>query len=180
MIRLIKWEDDGSINLTEWNAILSHTWGNPNDEVTYQDIIQEAASRKKEYRKIEFCRKQAASDGLQYFWVDTCCIDKSNSVELSEAINSMFRWYREATCCYVYMPDVPKGSDPSLVPWESQFYKSKWFTRGWTLQELLAPVSVRFFSVEGDFLGDKTSLETQIHNITKIDIRALRGTNYLV
>ncbi|PQE24719.1 hypothetical protein CJF32_00007005 [Rutstroemia sp. NJR-2017a WRK4] len=179
MIRLLHLNEDGSISLTEWNppvppyAILSHTWGDPNEEVSYQDIIQGTASLKKEYRKIKFCRKQAASDGLHYFWVDTCCINQPNFSELSEAINSMFRWYREAAHCYVYMADVSTRVTGPLA--RSQFYKSRWFTRGWTLQELLAPASVRFFSVEGDPLGDKMSLETQIHNITKIDIRALRG-----
>ncbi|PQE04363.1 heterokaryon incompatibility protein [Rutstroemia sp. NJR-2017a BBW] len=172
MIRLLHSNDDGSISLTEWNsqvppyAILSHTWGDPNEEVSYQDIIQGTASRKKEYRKLELCRDQVGYDGLRYFWVDTCCIDKPNFSELSEAINSMFRWYREAANCYVYMSDVSMGgSDPA----------SKWFTRGWTLQELLAPASVMFFSVEGAFLGDKRSLEGVIQHITKIDIRALRG-----
>ncbi|PQE24076.1 heterokaryon incompatibility protein [Rutstroemia sp. NJR-2017a BVV2] len=174
MIRLLYSNDDGDISLTEWNspvppyAILSHTWGDPNEEVSYQDIIQGTARWKKEYRKIEFCRRQAAHDGLQYFWVDTCCIDKPNFSELSEAINSMFRWYREAAHCYVYMSDGR---------WKHPFCTSKWFTRGWTLQELLAPASVKFFSVEWGFLGNKRShsLQELIYEATNIDIRALRG-----
>jgi hypothetical protein len=103
---------------------------------------------------------------------------KSNNNELSEAINSMFRWYRDAVKCYVYLSDV---SQPALSvndafnhrTWESDFRKSKWFTRGWTLQELLAPRSVKFFSREGNRLGDKTS--RQIHKITGIADSALRG-----
>jgi hypothetical protein len=77
-------------------AILSHTWGADGDEVTFQDIIEHIGKNKVGYAKIQFCANQAANDGLHYFWVDTCCIDKSSSAELTEAINSMFRWYREA------------------------------------------------------------------------------------
>jgi hypothetical protein len=118
---------------------------------------------------------------LQYFWVDTCCINKSNNTELSEAINSMFRWYRNADKCYVYLSDV--SSPPfdandkfSSLPCESAFRASRWFTRGWTLQELLAPRSVEFFSQEGNRLGDKRSLERQIHEITGIAVLALQGS----
>src|SRR5947209_1374185 len=103
--------------------------------------------------------------------MDTCCIDQSNNNELSEAVNSMFRWYRNAVKCYVYLSDVPQ---PALSI-NDAFRKSRWFTRGWTLQELLAPRSVEFFSREGNRLGDKTSLERQIHEITGIADSALRG-----
>jgi hypothetical protein len=112
--------------------------------------------------------------------VDTCCIDKSNAVELQEAINSMFRWYQNAVKCYVYLSDVStkkqKASDS--YTWELAFRSSKWFTRGWTLQELLAPSpgSVEFSSRERDRLGDKKSLEQQIHEITGIPVSALRGS----
>ncbi|PVH71050.1 HET-domain-containing protein [Cadophora sp. DSE1049] len=76
--------------------------------------------------------------------VDTCCIDKSNSVELAEAINSMFRWYRMSTKCYVYLSDVSRTAvNTNELAWESAFRKSRWFTRGWTLQELLAPTSIQ-------------------------------------
>ncbi len=116
---------------------------------------------------------------LKYFWIDTCCIDKSSSAELQEAITSMFRWYHNATRCYVYLSDVSVGDcDASgrQLPWESTFRASRWFTRGWTLQELLAPDSVEFFSQEGKRLGDKRSLEQQIHEITRIAVQALHGT----
>jgi len=134
------------------------------------------------YDKIRFCGEQARRDGLQYFWVDTCCIDKSDSAELSEAINSMFRWYRNAAKCYVYLSDVSitkrKASNQfSKFTWESALPASRWFTRGWTLQELLAPGSVEFFSQEGKRLGDKRTLERLIHEITGIAIPALRGTS---
>lgn len=132
------------------------------------------------YNKIRFCGGQAIRDGLQYFWVDTCCIDKSNSTELQEAVNSMFRWYQNASKCYVYLSDVSiveqeGGTSPSQCPWESAFRASRWFTRGWTLQELLAPNSVEFFSQEGKLLGNKKTLEQQIHEITRIAVAAIRG-----
>jgi hypothetical protein len=159
-------------------AILSHTW--TGQEVTYQDLISGAGKSKSGYEKIKFCGEQATRDGLRYFWVDTCCIDKSNSVELSTAIISMFRWYRNAEKCYVYLTDVsaPAYSGdvrPSQSTWEAAFGGSRWFTRGWTLQELIAPAKVEFYSEEGKRLGDKQSLEKPIHEITQIPVQALRG-----
>src|SRR5580693_6861571 len=85
-------------------AILSHTWGK--DEISFQDIQRGSADKKAGYAKIKFSRTQALDDGLDYFWVDTCCIDKSSSAELSEAINSMYRWYQNAQICYAYLADV--------------------------------------------------------------------------
>jgi WD40 repeat protein len=160
-------------------AILSHTWTDGH-EVTFSDLQHGTGKVKKGYEKIRFCGKQAELDGLRYFWVDTCCIDKSNQVELQDAINSMFRWYQNAIRCYVYLSDVSvtkrKASNGSSeFTWEPNFRASKWFTRGWTLQELLAPPSVKFFSVEGKPLGDKGSLERQISEITDIPTPALRG-----
>ncbi|KAK4182006.1 NACHT domain-containing protein, partial [Podospora australis] len=129
------------------------------------------------YAKIRFCGDQAWRDGLRFFWVDTCCIDKSNSVELQEAINLMFRWYRNAAKCYTYLVDVsipsPDVDDKSI--WEPAFRASRWFTRGWTLQELIAPTSVEFFSREKIRLGDRKSLEKIIHSVTGIPLEALRG-----
>jgi hypothetical protein len=150
-------------------AILSHTWGD--DEVTFRDLTEGTGTTKAGYRKINFCAKQAALDGLQYFWVDTCCIDKSSSEELREAINSMFRWYRESAKCYVYLEDVSAGSSPKNL---LAFQQSKWFTRGWTLQELLAPRCVEFFSTEGVLLGSKSSLVQEIAEITQIPTEALQ------
>jgi NACHT domain/Heterokaryon incompatibility protein (HET) len=218
-------------------AILSHRWGPDNEEVTFEDMTKGTGEKKLGYKKIRFCGEQARQHGLDYFWVDTCCIDKENKAELAQAINSMFRWYRNATRCYVYLSDVssplvgsndecnprPWESDfrkskwftwdwtlqainsifywyrnatrryvylsdvssPAVNndddcnprPWESDFRKSRWFTRGWTLQELLAPASVEFFSQEGKRLGDKTSLMQQIHEITNISLPALQGNS---
>ncbi|KAF2183663.1 hypothetical protein K469DRAFT_667871 [Zopfia rhizophila CBS 207.26] len=161
-------------------AILSHTW-KEGQEITFKDLMDGTGQSKTGYDKIRFCGQQAERDGLRYFWVDTCCIDKSNHVELQEAINSMFRWYQNAAKCYVYLSDVSTAkrtaSDEfSEFTWELAFRESRWFTRGWTIQELLAPRSVKFFSREGKQLGDKRTLERRIHEITGIAILVLRGT----
>jgi hypothetical protein len=186
-MRLLKLEDGGEFSLIEFigdkiprYAILSHTWEADDEEVTFKDLMKGTNKSKAGYQKIRFCGKQAATDKLQYFWMDTCCINKSSSAELSEAINSMFRWYRDANKCYVYLSDVSfsgsiKNDQFSQQTWEPAFQKSRWFTRGWTLQELIAPASVEFFSVEGERLGDKKSLERQIHEITGIAPQALQG-----
>jgi hypothetical protein len=154
-------------------AILSHTWGE--GEVTFGELVDGTGESKKGYEKIRFCGTQAAKDGLNYFWVDTCCINKSILVELQDAINSMFRWYQNADECYVYLPDV-SAMEPSDFTWEPAFRKSRWFTRGWTLQELLAPRTVIFFSAESKCLGDRKSLKQQISEITTIPLLALQGT----
>jgi len=181
-MRLLKRAENGELSLTEFfddsiprYAILSHTWGKAGDEVSFEDLNKGSGRDKNGYHKILFCEKQAANDGLQYFWVDTCSIDKSSSSELTEAINSMWRWYSNAAKCYVYLSDVSDTYQPSLITWEADFRSSRWFTRGWTLQELIAPPLVEFFSLEGKRLGDKRSLEQQIHEITGINMQALRG-----
>jgi hypothetical protein len=186
-MRLLEYNNDGEFSLTKDfvgkipdYAILSHTWGADTEEVAYRDLIDGTGKKKVGYKKIRFCGQQARHDGLQYFWVDTCCIDKSNIAELSEAINSMFRWYCDAARCYVYLSDVsitglPQNSDQPVLSWEPSFRASRWFTRGWTLQELLAPASVEFFTQEGVRLGDKRSLQQQIYEKTGIPILALQG-----
>lgn len=159
-------------------ATLSHTWGDDGEEVSYKDLVEGLGKHKAGYRKIQFCVKQAAKDGLRYSWVDTCCIDKSNSSELSEAINSMFSWYENATKCYVFLSDVSMSrydSTRTIPEWELDFRSSRWFNRGWTLQELLAPTSVEFFSRDCKWLGDKKSLERQINEVTGISVLALQG-----
>ncbi|KAI3327160.1 HET-domain-containing protein [Xylariaceae sp. AK1471] len=122
-------------------AILSHTWGE--DEVLFQDLSDPKHKEKLGYKKIEGCCRQALRDGHDYVWVDTCCIDKKSSAELSEAINSMFKWYQQASVCYAYLVDVPFGENPRKK--DSAFRKSRWFTRGWTLQELVGPKKLIFF-----------------------------------
>lgn len=156
-------------------AILSHTWGDDDDEVAFKDVAEGTHKNKIGYDKIRFCGKQAASDSLNYFWVDTCCINRADYTELHTAINSMFRWYENATKCYVYLTDVSTSTGTGLLTWEDSFRKSRWFTRGWTLQELLAPLFVEFFSKECHRLGDKKSLQQQISDITAIPITVLQG-----
>lgn len=157
-------------------AILSHTWGD--EEFLFEDLISGTGKEKAGFKKILFCSEQAAHDQIYYIWVDTCCIDKWNRRELSNAINSMFRWYKNAAKCYALISDVSThtiDAEQSQDTWLESFRNSRWFTRGWTLQELLAPASVEFFSSEGHRLGDKISLEQQIHEVTHIPVRALRG-----
>ncbi|EFY94781.2 Heterokaryon incompatibility [Metarhizium robertsii ARSEF 23] len=187
-MRLLKRDDIGNYSLTPDlssddvppYAILSHTWGP--DEVVFQDLTTTPGDwqRKAGYHKIEFCADQARRHGLEFFWVDTCCIDKSDSIELQTAINSMFRWYGDAKRCYVYLSDVSgpaaSGRRNSMTSWDDAFRQSRWFTRGWTLQELIAPKTVDFYSEEGAWLGDKQSLEPMIRDITGIPASALRGT----
>lgn len=185
-MRLLQRRQDGGYELTSVDgdhpppyAILSHTWTD-GQEITYQELISGTGKDKTGYNKIHFCAEQAATDGVQYFWVDTCCIDKSNQIELSTAINSMFKWYQGAVKCYVYLPDV---SVPDEVPdaqsfritWLEAFRRSRWFTRGWTLQELVAPARVEFFSKERRLLGTRISLEQEVHQITQIPVGVLRG-----
>ncbi|ORY63343.1 heterokaryon incompatibility protein-domain-containing protein [Pseudomassariella vexata] len=186
-MRLLKLQHGGELSLTKDlvddippYAILSRTWGSDDEEVTFKDLAEDMGKTKAGFRKIRFCGEQAAHDDLQHFWVDTCCIDKSNSAELSEAINSMFRWYSNATKCYVYLSDVPKDHHGPIEQskawsWEFAFRESRWFTRGWTVQELVAPSSVEFFSSGCQRLGDKKSLEQQVQEIMGIAVRALRG-----
>jgi hypothetical protein len=180
-MRLLEFNGHGGFSLTEFAedeiprySILSHTWGPDCDEVTYKDITTGTGSEKAGFEKLQFCRKRVAEDDLRYFWIDTCCIDRSSSTELSEAINSMFRWYQNAVKCYVFLVDVStQHSDEGSI--NNQLCASRWFQRGWTLQELIAPRSVEFFSRQGMSLGNKTSLEAQIHNITGISTLALQG-----
>jgi hypothetical protein len=109
MMHLLQHHNNGDFSLASYfshdippYAVLSHTWGPEGDEVTFQDLTNGTGKGKTGYSKIRFCGEEARRDGLQCFWVDTCCIDKSNSTELAEAINSMFRLFAEAVKCYVY------------------------------------------------------------------------------
>ncbi|KAI0604435.1 kinesin light chain 1 [Pyrenophora tritici-repentis] len=159
-------------------AILSHRWSD--SEILIEDILNGTYKEKEEgYRKLEFCANQAAQDELQYFWIDTCCIDRWDLRERSKAINSMFQWYKDAIRCYVFLSDVSVSTKTEPVQqsdWEASFRASDWFTRGWTLQELIAPVLVDFFSCERHHIGDRASLDQLIHNITGIPLAALRNS----
>jgi hypothetical protein len=176
----LRWTEDLIGDKIPPYAILSHTW-KEGQEVTFADLkdldnaVDVDTQRKEGYQKIRFCAQQAKRDGLDYFWVDTCCIDKANNTELSRAINSMFRWYQNAERCYVFLSDV--ANDTSEIDSKSALKQSRWFKRGWTLQELLAPRSVEFFSKEGERLGDKESLQHLIYEVTGIPIEALSGSD---
>jgi hypothetical protein len=181
-MRLLQLNQHGEVSLTKDlgsdippYAILSHTWGADDDEVTFDDLEKGLGKSKAGYTKLRFCGNQARKDKIDYFWVDTCCINKANHSELAEAIASMFRWYRNAVKCYVYLSDVTTSNCETEQAWQSAFRSSRWFTRGWTLQELLAPRSVDFFSREEKLLGDKNTLEKLIHEITNIPVAALHG-----
>ena len=145
-------------------AILSHTWDK--EEVTLQDMEGTRAANKKGYEKIKGCCSIAAANRFEYVWIDTCCIDKTSSAELSEAINSMYRWYQEAEVCYVYLADVPS---------KKSFLESRWFTRGWTLQELIAPSMVIFLDEGWKELGTKETLRQDISDFTGIPVSMLSG-----
>ncbi|KAK4451027.1 hypothetical protein QBC34DRAFT_61486 [Podospora aff. communis PSN243] len=184
-MRLLERNDTGDVRLTDDlpidkippYAILSHTWGD--GEVAFTELKDGTGEKKAGYAKIKFCGDQAQSDGLKYFWVDTCCIDKSDAAELQHTLNTMFQWYRNSAKCYVYLADVStcqQGADGN-PSWKLAFQNSRWFTRGWTLQELIAPTIVKFFSMEGTYLGDKQSLRHQIQNATSIPLGALQGNN---
>ena len=152
-------------------AILSHRW--EGKEVGFHDF--EAAKERDgpEFSKIKnFCSfvSRQRSRMVDWVWIDTCCIDKKSSAELSEAINSMFQWYKKAWICYAYLSSVDAG------PWsvqEQRFRQSPWFTRGWTLQELIAPTSLRFLDRQWNIIGNKSELGAEISAITGI------GEHYL-
>jgi hypothetical protein len=156
-------------------AILSHTWHEDRkEEVSFRGIVNGRAHLRAGFAKLQFCAREAARDDLQHFWIDTCCIDKSSSVELNEAINSMFSYYGNAKKCYVFLSDVevPRGTLETLHTWE-YIRKSRWFTRGWTLQELLAPNDVHIYDHTGRHIGTKAILAKHISVLTGIDERAL-------
>ncbi|KAH8899088.1 HET-domain-containing protein [Thozetella sp. PMI_491] len=155
-------------------AILSHTWSE--EEVTLQDVQQAEPSKlsKKGYEKVQECCRQAQRDGIDWAWMDTCCIDKTSSAELSEAINSMYRWYRNSKRCYAYLSDVDREGK-SVEELNKAIEASRWFTRGWTLQELIAPYEVDFFDRYWHDIGSKWSLYDCIYEKTAIPKSILRG-----
>ena len=166
-------------------AILSHTWGI--EEVTFEEINRDSDEQeqpassniaaKQGYKKIEGCCAQALQDGFEWVWVDTCCIDKSSSAELSEAINSMFAWYRDSAVCYALLSDVPDNSE-DIAAAASRFRASRWFTRGWTLQELLAPTQLRFFTEDWNLLGElarESLLSSVVSETTRIPATFFQG-----
>jgi hypothetical protein len=148
-------------------AILSHTWGD--QEVTFRDIasLYHDATSKQGWQKIcETCRL-AKEHGLSHAWIDTVSIDKSSSSELSEAVNSMFAWYRKADVCFAWLEDLQSGS--------TDLTSCRWFTRGWTLQELIAPETMLFFNREWEQIGSKHDLTEAIVSATKVPTEVISG-----
>jgi Heterokaryon incompatibility protein (HET) len=167
-------------------AILSHTWGL--DEVTFQEFQhpKPTTRTKSGYQKILKCCEIARKAELLWAWVDTCSIDKTNSAELSEAINSMFKWYRNSSICFAFMSDVDSVEDRQLLL--SNFEHSRWFTRGWTLQELIAPFEIVFLDNHWMPFGSKAgqltaaghfpALRDIISSVTRIDSKLLEQPPY--
>lgn len=253
-MRLLKYAPNGDFKLVSFNrdpppyAILSHTWLEDDEEVTYDEMIAGTGKNKCGYAKIRRCGEKAAKRGLDYFWVDTCCLDKRSSAELSESINSMYRWYQRSEVCYAYIEDwpvdldwadsasiVPDGdeigfrrlqfggrpitdsaSEEAIVrkstnevlpleervgdvsastdekedsicnelrdkPLDSRKLPLRWFTRGWTLQELIAPRKMEFFDKEWRSRGMKSdpSVIEHLSRITGISLRVLRDSSGL-
>ena len=155
-------------------AILSHVWGKSEEEVTFADMQDQKQARKRTgWNKVaQFCAL-ASQNGLEWAWDDTCCIDQSSSAELSQAINSMYAWYSEARVCYAYLCDVEDPGRANPMAEDSSFRRSRWFRRGWTLQELIAPKVVLLYSKNWKPLGSKASLSAVIEEITNIDSAVL-------
>lgn len=166
--RTLKLEEFNEVNRPPY-AILSHTWGD--EEITFQQMQGDTSqlARKAGYQKIVGTCNVALRSNLKYAWVDTCCIDKTSSAELSEAINSMFRWYEDAEICYAYLPGVHRPFDGYHT-----ILNSRWFTRGWTLQELIAPRHLIFYAANWEYINSRSNLSEGIARVTGIDERLLQ------
>ncbi|KAI0157322.1 HET-domain-containing protein [Xylariaceae sp. FL1272] len=149
-------------------AILSHRWTYGSDEISYADVLSmdSKVKAKPSYAKLTGACPLARELGYELLWIDTCCINRTDSVELGEAINSMYRWYSKSSVCIVYLQDVNEKSD---------IESSEWFTRGWTLQELIAPSDVCFYGSDFQYLGDKASLSDVLMRRTLIPVDVLHN-----
>lgn len=167
-------------------AILSHTW--ENEEVLYQDMGRpiEQCETLQGFAKLKGLCEVAADNNFQWVWLDTCCIDKSSSAELSEAINSMYAWYERAHACFAYLSDVSVTNEQAHI-WDPDtrdvqdltlrleiLKRARWFERGWTLQELLAPKSIDFYAQDWSHIGTRKTLSRELSQITRIDRKVLR------
>ncbi|RMJ14270.1 hypothetical protein CDV36_006096 [Fusarium kuroshium] len=161
-------------------AILSHTWGE--GEISFQDMVaigldpEHEATKRRGYAKIVQTCEQAKKDNIPYVWVDTCCIDKTSSSELSEAINTMYRWYQQAEICYAVLEDLNISDlDVSGADLETALSRCRWFTRGWCLQELIAPRNIEFFDAQWNHIGSKAENKSMLSRITNADEEILAG-----
>ena len=173
--KVLEFRDDET---TEY-AILSHRWIDPT-EVDYEEMVDLAKVDRQEqdeicdrlgYKKIVNTCKQAKKDGYKWVWVDTCCIDKRSSADLSEAINSMYRWYANAKICYAYLRDFDGSSFPTKK--DKEKYRNsngwpEWFSRGWTLQEMIASRNLQFFNKDWQLIGDKNNLAATLNTVTGV------------
>jgi hypothetical protein len=159
--------DTSTLELNEFTGgniprytILSHTWGSAEEEISFHDLRKDrgTAQLKAGYSKIKNCCLKSAQNGHRYTWIDTCCIDKRSSAELSESINSMFKLYQKAEVCYVYLDNVLSSDYNPSLDVNDGFSQSRWFTRGWTLQELIAPRCIEFFGQDWTLIGTKKLL----------------------
>jgi hypothetical protein len=184
MIRLLYEKPDGTLAFfnprkreNHEYGMLSHVWlPDEEDEVTYQDILDNTAHTKLGYRKLKLCADWARRDGTKYFWCDTCCINPDSTMERDEAIKSMFQWYADAKRCWVYLKDVTRKIDggEDNPHWKYQLEHSRWLLRDWTLQELLAPPSVHFYSEDSVFIGDRNSMSEEISKWAEIPRQVIR------
>jgi heterokaryon incompatibility protein (HET) len=139
-------------------AIVSHTWGD--EEVVFEEFYSSESKHKAGYQKIKTSCEIAHRDGLTYVWIDTCCIDKRSSAELSESINCMFRWYQKSKICYANLDNVENITELG---------SARWFRRGWTLQELITPTDLVFYSHNWNHLCTRDEVVQEITKITNID-----------
>lgn len=183
--------------------ILSHTWGD--GEVTFQDLHQHrhhdgghrqlAKFKKTGFAKIQAVCSLAQARGFAYAWVDTCCIDKTSSAELTENINAMYRYYASSAFCFAYLCDLPpltedqkreevnwwsdydrytNGYDHFAAPSTAETLRDcRWFSRGWTLQELIAPRYVEFYDADWDFRGSRDNWKGTLAEITGVNLSVL-------
>ncbi|THU90667.1 HET-domain-containing protein [Dendrothele bispora CBS 962.96] len=156
-------------------AILSHRWLDEKEEVTFHDYLHLLPETKKKagYRKIVEARRKAAKENLEYIWIDTCCIDRSNKSELDRNINSMYSYYQNSQICYVYLSDVWVKTSLRAG---ATIWGSEWFKRGWTLQELVAPKQLIFFKADWEPIGGRQQLTSVIHHLTGIPPSVLNGS----
>lgn len=148
-------------------AILSHTW--EDGEVSFQEMgVPSSRQGKRGFIKVKKACETTLSLGLEYIWVDTCCIDKTSSAELTESINSMFEWYRKSRICIVFLADYGTDHNAPLGP-------CKWFSRGWTLQELIAPEHINFYNSTWGLIGTKESMAGRLSLVTDIRMNAITG-----
>ncbi|MCJ1478986.1 hypothetical protein MMC13_007670 [Lambiella insularis] len=153
-------------------AILSHRW--QDKETSFHEFPNDTKKHKGSSSKIWACCQFARSRSFDWVWIDTCCIDKRSSAELSDAINSMYHWYARASECYAYLFDVVLQENE--ISKYKQFRDSTWFTRGWTLQELLAPLNVIFLDCQWQILGTRYSRSAEISTVTGIATTYVQGT----